>query len=432
MRSVLLRSVLPRAVLFAATLALAGTLSAGAARAQSAPCTVKLGGILPLTGSMGPVGKNIANSAELAVQHVNAGGGVKGCTLQFILRDDQGQPTVGVDAAKYLTDVEGVPAITGTVSSGVTLPILTSVAVPARVPVISCCSTAATFTRLAQEGKTDGLFFRTLPTVKTQAYATAKVAAERGYKRVAIVYINTDFGTGMVKDFETALAKLGGGVVARVAYNENQPSYRAEVNAALGTKPDAVFFVAFPQDGATMTREWISLGGTQNLLLNNSLRSPEYVRAVGARYLQGAFGMDNASVGGPTVEAFRHAYEAAYRATSDGPGIATQYDAVMLYGLAMNLAPALDGPAIRDALRRVQDPNGTVIGTGPDEFRRAVALIREGKPVRYSGATGPISFDAAGDVSGPALIWTVKGDALAVDRTLTLEDMAAVFRQIDG
>ena len=74
---------------------------------------------------------------------------------------------------------------------------------------------------------------------------------------------------------------------------------------ALAEKPDAVFFVAFPQDGATMTREWISLGGTQNLILNNSLRSPEYVKSVGAQFLQNAFGMDNASVGGPTVDAFK-------------------------------------------------------------------------------------------------------------------------------
>jgi branched-chain amino acid transport system substrate-binding protein len=227
-------------------------LPAGQARRHSA-----------LDGFHGPVGKRIADSAQLAVKHVNEGGGVKGCPVQFILRDDQGQPTVGVDAAKYLVEVEGVPAMTGTVSSGVTLPILTSIAAPSKIPMISCCSTAATFTTLAQEGKTGGYFFRTLPTVKTQAYASAKVAADRGYKRVAMIYINTDFGSGMVKDFTKAFTKLGGEVVKTVAYNENQPSYRAEVNSALAEKPDAVFMVAFPQDGATMTREWISLGGTQ-------------------------------------------------------------------------------------------------------------------------------------------------------------------------
>src|SRR5215469_636957 len=154
--------------------------------AQAQPvqaCPVKIGGILPLTGSMGPVAKHIAESAQLAINHVNQGGGVKGCPVEFILRDDQGQPTVGVDAAKYLIEVEGVKSLTGTVSSGVSLPILSAVAAPSKMPMISCCSTAATFTTLAQEGKTGGFFFRTLPTVKTQAYASAKIAGDRGYKR---------------------------------------------------------------------------------------------------------------------------------------------------------------------------------------------------------------------------------------------------------
>ena len=108
------------------------------AQAQPAPsCPVKIGGILPLTGSMGPVAKHIAESAQLAINHVNQGGGVKDCQVQFILRDDQGQSTVGVDAAKYLIEVEGVKSLTGTVSSGVSLPILTAAAVPSKMPMIS-------------------------------------------------------------------------------------------------------------------------------------------------------------------------------------------------------------------------------------------------------------------------------------------------------
>ena len=124
------------------------------AQAQPAPsCPVKIGGILPLTGSMGPVAKHIAESAQLAINHVNQGGGVKDCQVQFILRDDQGQSTVGVDAAKYLIEVEGVKSLTGTVSSGVSLPILTAAAVPSKMPMISCCSTAATFTRWRRKAR---------------------------------------------------------------------------------------------------------------------------------------------------------------------------------------------------------------------------------------------------------------------------------------
>jgi branched-chain amino acid transport system substrate-binding protein len=83
-----------------AAAAAAGLLHAGTAAAQS--CPVKVGGVLPLTGSMAPITKKIAQAAELAFDHINQGGGIKGCPVQFILRDDQGQPTVGVDAAKYL------------------------------------------------------------------------------------------------------------------------------------------------------------------------------------------------------------------------------------------------------------------------------------------------------------------------------------------
>jgi branched-chain amino acid transport system substrate-binding protein len=410
----------------------AAALGASAASAQDVECPVKLGGILPLTGSMGPVGKRIADSAMLAVEHVNEGGGVKGCDVEFILRDDQGQPTVGVDAAKYLVEIEGVPAITGTVSSGVSLPILTSVTAPSEVVQVSCCSTAATFTTLAESGESGGFFFRTLPTVKTQAYASAKVAADRGYERVSVIYINTDFGTGMLEYFTNAFEALGGEVVASAAYNENQPSYRAEINVAMAANPDAVFFVAFPQDGATMTREWISLGGTQNLILNNSLRSPEYVSAVGSQYLQNAYGMDNAPAEGETVQAFRDSFQEKYGEAADGPGIATQYDAVIALALAMNIAPELTGPAIRDAMREVQDPSGEVIGTGPEEFARALALIKEGKPIQYVGATGPVVFDENGDVSGAALIWNVKGDELVVEDTFTVEDMNALMKQVDG
>ena len=120
-----------------------------------------------------------------------------------------------------------------------------------------------------------------------------------------------------------------------------------------------------------MTREWISLGGTQNLILNNSLRSPEYVKSVGAKFLQNAFGMDNASAGGPTVDAFKQAFQDKYSISSDGPGIHNQYDAVMVLGLAMNIAPELTGTAIRDSIRKIQDPAGDSVGTGPDEFKKA-------------------------------------------------------------
>jgi branched-chain amino acid transport system substrate-binding protein len=415
---------------FAAPLA-AVLLSGAPAQAQQA-CPIKIGGTYPLTNSMGPMAKLMVQGAQLAVEHVNQGGGIKGCPIEYIMRDDQGQPNIGVDAAKYLVDVEHVLALSGGVSSGVSLPQLTSVVVPAKIPFVACCSTAATFTTLAQEGKTDGYFFHLMATVKTQAYGTAMEAMSRGLKRTAIIYINNDFGSGIAKYYAKALEKLGGKVVVSVPYNENQPSYRAEVNRALSEKPDSVFLASFPQDGATMTREWLSLGGTQNLILHNGLRNAEYVKLVGAKFLQKAFGFDNAAVEGPTVDAFRKSYKAKYNSEPVGTGILPQYDAIFTLALAMNIAPDLKGSSIRDSMRKIQDPNGTLVGTGPEEFKKALGLIKEGKPIKYSGATGPVEFDANGDVAGPLLIWSVKDGKLTVDKTITLDEIIAVTKKIDG
>src|SRR5438105_10600058 len=201
------------AVVFAVAL-MASALLAETATAQS--CPVKIGGVLPLTGSMAPITKKIAQAAELAIEHVNQGGGVKGCPVQFILRDDQGQPTVGVDAAKYLVEVEKVPAFTGTIASGVTGPIISAVTAPSQVRQITCCSTASPFTL---DGRSGGYFFRTIPTSKTQAYATASETVRPGMKKTVVIYINTDFGPDRPRIYKAAAAKPGRDVIPEVPYH---------------------------------------------------------------------------------------------------------------------------------------------------------------------------------------------------------------------
>jgi branched-chain amino acid transport system substrate-binding protein len=399
----------------------------GRAGAQS--CPVKIGGVLPLTGSMAPITKKIAQAAELAIEHVNQGGGIKGCPVQFILRDDQGQPTVGVDAAKYLVEVERVPAFTGTISSGITGPIISSVTAPSKVVQITCCSTASPFTL---DGRSGGYFFRTIPTSKTQAYATASETARRGFKKTVVIYINTDFGTDMLRFYKAAVAKLGGEVIGEVPYNDNQPSYRAEVTRALAAKPESLLLIGFPKDGITIVREWLSLGGTKTIALNNSMRTMDFVNGVGAKFVEDAFGMDNAQVAGPHVDAFNQAFEEKFKTDTKGPGVHTQYDALMVMALAMNISKDLTGPSIKDAVRRVHVPNGTPVGTGPAEFKKAIELIKAGKPIKYFGATGPIEFDANGDVTGPALVWKVKDGQIVTDRILTIEDMQALFKRVES
>jgi len=416
------------------TLLLAGTVamaavSFGSTGAQAQDCTIPLGAVFPLTGSNGPIGEPIAETARWAVEQMNEAGGVQGCQVEYLLRDSQGQSAVGVDAARNLVDVQGAPAILGAISSGVSLPILTSVTAPSEVVQVSCCSSSPSFTQLAESGESGGFFFRTLPTSRAQGVVLGNIASE-SYETVSVIYINTDYGVNLADEFQEAYEAWGGTVLESVAYNQEQASYRPEVNSALAAGADALVLIAFPVDGATILREWISFGGPQEFVLSNALRSDDVLEAVGAQYLEGALGVDNAQVSGPSVESFNADYQAAFDADPNRPGIHVNYDAAAVTLLAMAAAPEATGTAIRDHIRAITDPAGEEIYPGVEGFTRAHELIEAGEPIRYVGATGPLTFDVNGDVAGPVLIWTVTDGALAQDRVIGVEDVNALFAEL--
>ncbi len=96
--------------LFVAAITLGGVGSASASE-----CTVKLGAILPVSGPMGQVGERISATGQFAVDQFNEAGGVKGCDVNYVLRDTPGQSTIGVDAAQNLFESRCVCALTGAV-----------------------------------------------------------------------------------------------------------------------------------------------------------------------------------------------------------------------------------------------------------------------------------------------------------------------------
>ena len=413
-------------------LAAAAAMLAAGGRAGAEDCTIGLGVVLPVSGPMGLVGERIAETGRFAVDVYNEAGGVKGCKVEYLLRDTQGQPTVGVDAAKSLVDLEGVPVLVGAISSGVSLPILTSVAAPSKVTQISCCSSSESFTALAEEGKTGGYWFRTYATNRSQAAMGALLTTSKGYRKTAVIYVNTDFGVGLARRFEQDVARLGGSITKMVAYNESQQSYRAEVTAALEGDPDSLFLVAFPVDGATITREWLSLGGTGNLVVNNSLRSADYLAAVGPKHLTRLVGYDSAQPRTDSVATFNTMFEARFDGPPDGPGLHSMFDAVTVVLLAMEAADEIDGTTVRDNIRKVTAADGEPVHPGPEGVRKAKELLAAGKSIRYVGATGPLQFDENGDVQAPKLTWRFEGGRNVEMDYYSIEDVARLIMKLDG
>jgi branched-chain amino acid transport system substrate-binding protein len=312
------------------------------------------------------------------------------------------------------------------------MPILTSVTVPAGVMQMSCCSSSTAFTALAAEGKTNGLWFRTFATSGVQAAMGAKVAADQGYKSVAILYKNDDWGQDIGKLVAEDLASLGIEVTGSVALNDGQPSYRAEVTEALQGQPEAIYLALYPKEGIAAVREWLSLGGTQNMIVANSLKSEEFVENVGLQFLGNTLGTDTASPRADSADAFVTRYTERFEAAPTGPGLANSYDATMIALLAMQAAgEGASGAEIAAQVGRVTNPAGTPVSADGAGFAQAVEVLAAGGDVFYQGATGNVQFDENGDVSAPAVIWSFTADGITEQEYISLDDVNAFMASLN-
>ena len=390
-------------------------------------CPGKIGATLSLTGSYSTFGPPISNAAQLAVEQIaEAGWKVGNCTkLEYLVRDDQTQPSVGVDAARRLIDLDGVGAMVGPISSGVTGPILSSVTVERGVLVIPAASSSPTFTELAKQGKTQGLLFRTQPSDALQAVAAAKLAIDAGYKKMAIVNLNNDWGNNLSKQFVATYKALGGTVTGHVTYNAEQASYRAEVNKALQGDPESLYLAATPIDGSKIMRDWLAVGGPQKYVFPLGLNDRKFVDQIGEQYLKNAWFLTPGSPEPNSAKLYRDAYEKRWNASGVGPGRDSGYDAAAIIALAMVAAQDYkDGKKIAAAIPKLTDPNGETIYASVADFSKAIKLLSEGKTIRYVGATGAMTFDQYGDVSTPFVGWVIEKNDFVAKKNITAQEVA--------
>lgn len=408
-----------------ATVAGFAALTPEPAAAQS--CTHTIGMVVSLTGPAGRFGQAASKSAELAFRDINEAGGAAGCALAIDLRDAQSQGTVAVDQARQLVDLRRVPAIIGGIISSVSIPILTSVTANAGVVQISPASSSPTLTRIAADGQARGVFFRTITSDALQGVAAAKYAIDQNLRELAVIHVNNDFGVNMLNEFRRAYEALGGRILSVTPYNQNQPSYAPEVTAALRGDPKALYLIAYPGDGTNIARTWISQGGAQTFLLNDGMNSADFIRDVGPRFLNNAYGTSSGTVRTPSTEYFARVYPTMSGGfDANAPGADRAYDAAAILALAIAHAGKAESAAIRDSIRKVTGGPGEVIHAGANNFRRALQLIREGRPIQYVGVIGAVTFDANGDITGPFRKWRIQDGNVTTLGEMTTDEVNAV------
>lgn len=381
---------------------------------------VRIGVIVSLSGGLAAVGPHLENSARLVEREINAAGGIlDGRRVEIVVEDDRTDATQAGVVARRLIEEEGVVAIVGSLGSSASLAVA-EVTSAAQIPQVSCCSTSPDLTTAQPE--TDRFLFRTVPSDLLQAVVLARHA--EACDSLAILHIDDSYGNPFGAAIEQNFTMRGGRVVARIPFTGGRPSYATEVGMIAGASPACIALVAFPEDGGTILREWdalpmppavrwIGTDGIKDSGLVTEAGRPEIVDGVEG----------TAPIVEPDTPTF-NIYAADYTATfADDVGIfgGNQYDAAALLVLAIEAAGTTDGPAVRDALFQVSRPDGSDPFFGPGDLGQALTRIREGSGIDYEGASGPVDFDARGDVVSDYETWRYDMDTDSFVRTSVIQ-----------
>lgn len=196
---------------------------------------LKIGTLLPITGDLSQYGTPMQETADLLVKTVNACDGVLGKPVTLVSADTQTDPAQGTQAMTKLVETDRVVGVVGAASSASSSAAI-PIAVRNQVVQISPASTSPVFTERADKGEFQGFWARTAPPDTFQSQALAQLANQKGFKTVAILAINNDYGNGLVNAFIPAFKALGGTVANEASptfYDPNTSTFDSEVNQVL-------------------------------------------------------------------------------------------------------------------------------------------------------------------------------------------------------
>jgi branched-chain amino acid transport system substrate-binding protein len=355
--------------------------SSAATPATGATKEVKVGVVLTLTGASAVYGMPQRNGVQLAVDEINAAGGIPGVKLVPVIEDDAGTKDQGITAFTKLINTDKVMAIIGPTLSN-TAVAADPIAQQAGVPVLAVSNTGNGIVEIGD------FIFRDSLAESQVIPNTIKVAKDKlGLKKVAIIYgIDNAFTKSGYDEFKKALDANGIQITSTQTYGMNDTDYSAQLTAIKGTNPDAII-VSSLAEGAQIAKQARELGIDSKVTIigGNGLNTPDYIKNSGAAgegtYVGAAWNVANDT---PTNTKFIAAYKAKYNADPD-QFAAQAYSGVYILAEAIKLAGAnADRKAIRDALPKVKGlatPLGT-FGFTPErnaDHPPVLQMVKNGK-----------------------------------------------------
>jgi branched-chain amino acid transport system substrate-binding protein len=325
-----------------------------------------------LTGEDATFGISTKNGIDIAVDEINAAGGILGKKVRVIVEDDQSKPEEANVVVTKLITKDKVVAVLGEVASSRSIA-GAQVAQQYSVPMISPSSTNVEVTRKGD------YIFRVCFLDPFQGYVMAKFATSTlKLTKVAVLRdIKSDYSVGLANAFIENFQKMGGTIVGDESYSAGDTDFNAQLTSIKAKSPQAVFVPGYYTGVGLIARQAKKQGITAPLLGGDGWDSPKLTE-IGGKDLDGSYFTNHYAVEDPSPEAqrFLAAYKARFNTVPDALG-GLGYDSAMVLFEAIKRAGSTDGKKIRDELARTKD---------------------------HSGVTGKITLDAERNANKPAVV----------------------------
>lgn len=337
------------AALFALVLAASTAALAPAVHAQS---SAVVGLSTPLSGAAALQGQHDRWGAQLAVDQVNAAGGVLGRKLVLDVQDNACNPAEGVNGVGRLVGNTDLVAVIGGMCSSVTLAVM-PVIERAKVPLLVSASSSPSITEKAGAGG-NVWTFRAGPNDESMAVALANYLKDQKFalKKVAILGENTDYGRGGATAFTKAVKPLGIEVTSAEFYDKGTQDFTTVLTRLRMNSPDAIALYTVGADQINLLRQFRSFGMRTPMTGRVELGGLQK-EAIESGVLNGATSVFQyaAEVDTPANQAFVKAYKEKYQ---QDPLLqsANSYENVLILVDAIKRAKSFDRQAVRDALQK--------------------------------------------------------------------------------
>jgi ABC-type branched-subunit amino acid transport system substrate-binding protein len=362
---------------------------------------IPLGAIMSVSGNKAQPGQGELQSIKLAVDEINAAGGVLGQRLQLINRDDHSGTEGAKAAAMDLIDNVHAPAIFGCTAPETTLS-AAQATVPAETILISDIASGPELNGLPDHDTV----YTTAPDRVQQGQILAKRARDKGFAKCAVLYVELPLHTETATGFRQTFTAMGGTITSDISFPQMQSSYADLLKTVYDADtPDCILINAEAPDGTQVLKDYLSSYSAKQTMwfFNPAMGNPDFFMGLGyGNFTFRHEGIDVAD--GPGIDAYQKAFDAKYPNTTVEyePG---SYDDVYLVALAMQAGGKADAATVKASIRVINDPAGTKVG--PGQFAMAASILKAGGKINYEGASGSCDIDQNGSALATSLIFAI-------------------------